>query len=212
MRKIFGLVLILVFVFVLSEKANANLITNGSFEKENYNISNFKTLYSGSTLIPGWTVIDGEIDWIGGYWSASDGDKSLDMNGCLPGTILSDSFNTNPGKKYHVTFDMAGNPGNSNHTQKTLTLTIGNYTKTFTFDTSGHTKANMGWQQKSYFFIATLATTQLKFSGDSSAGCCGPALDNVVVTEVQNSVPEPATALLLFTGLGLIPLVRRKRK
>ena len=35
--------------------------------------------------IDGWNVTAGEIDWIGKYWTASEGSKSIDLNGLKAG-------------------------------------------------------------------------------------------------------------------------------
>lgn len=60
-----------------------NLIQNGSFES-GVNIPDnpgYLPLSPGSTAINNWTVIRGGIDYYGTGWVASNGHRSLDLNG-----------------------------------------------------------------------------------------------------------------------------------
>ena len=200
------------FMLGMVGMANANLIANGSFERDGWQTPTFWSLGIGNTDLPGWSITGGSVDWIDGLWQPSDGDKSLDMNGSAAGTIISDPFATTPGTQYKVTFDMAGNPaGGTDEKHLIFSLSNGDSENTFTFDTSGRNYIDMGWKQMSCSFLATESTSELRFSGVASDGSFyGAAIDNVVV----NPVPIPATILLFGTGLtGLIGIrIRRKKK
>lgn len=63
--------------------AEANLITNGSFEEGAYTGGSYVTLTTGSTSLTGWSVVSGSIDWIGSYWQASEGEKALTWRACI---------------------------------------------------------------------------------------------------------------------------------
>jgi len=204
----FGFGALLCGLFLSANIAQATLITNGSFETGPYP-EGFITLGIGNTSITGWTVTGGNIDYIGTYWVASDGSRSLDMNGTTTGT-MSQSFSTLIGTTYEVLFDMAGNT-DSGPTIKPLQVAAGEGAAVFTFDITGHSRSNMGWETKSWSFTATDPTTTLQFSSLTEDGCCyGAALDNVrvdVLNSTPNSTPtpEPSTMLLLSTGLvGLV--------
>src|SRR6056297_3749286 len=125
-------------VLVTTSMASANLIANGSFEDDDTNISGFMTLSDGSTAIPSWTV-SGSIDWIGGYWQASDGSKSLDLAGNSNGTVMSIGFATEVGKTYLVEFDMAGNPDRS-YDKALIGAVVDGDTFSFEFSQAGNTK------------------------------------------------------------------------
>src|SRR5260370_32854438 len=56
-----------------------NLVVNGGFERGPAPGS-FKTLPVGSRALPGWTVIRSDIDYIGSYWKAPEGVRSLDLD------------------------------------------------------------------------------------------------------------------------------------
>src|SRR5438045_1510940 len=64
----------------------APALSNGSFET-GVTPGSFVTLFAGNnTSIPGWTVT-ANLDYIGSYWVSSDGHRSLDLNGVMPGAI-----------------------------------------------------------------------------------------------------------------------------
>jgi choice-of-anchor C domain-containing protein len=158
-------------------------IINGSFEAGTFSGSQLENIPAGSTKITGWTVEAGSIDWIGSYWLASDGSLS-------PGTI-SQTLATTVGNTYTVTFDLSGNPV-CGPVVKTMTVgATGGSTETLTYDTSvaGNTPGDMKWQSRTYSFVATVTTTTLTLTSVTD-GRCGPALDNIVITETTPT-PEP---------------------
>ena len=196
-----------------AQPAWGTVITNGSFE-QGVDPGVYATLTEGSTNITGWTIINGinnapgsgSIDYIGTYWDASDGVRSLDLDGLTPGGV-EQSFAAVPAQQYHVSFDMAGNPDGPPYIK--VIVAMAGSTNTFSFSGSG-TLTNMGWESKSFDFVATGSSVTLKFQSDTVPGggldAYGPALDNVVVIPI----PEPATLGLL--ALGGLAMLRRKTK
>ncbi|MBA2718847.1 MAG: choice-of-anchor C family protein [Chloroflexi bacterium] len=168
-------------------------ITNGSFENGTFAGGSWNTLHPGSTNIDGWTIESGSVDWTGSYWPASDGVLSIDLSGSEPGAI-SQALATTIGNTYTVTFDLSGNPA-CGPALKTMTVAAtGASTEAFSYDISvaGNTLADMKWTNRSYSFVATTTATTLTFTS-TTAGSCGPAIDNVVVTETVPT-PEPPPA------------------
>jgi choice-of-anchor C domain-containing protein len=191
------------FMVVAPGSAWANITVNGSFET-GPNPGVYLTLYGGATDITGWTVIGHSIDYIGTYWQSSDGSRNLDLDGNGLGGIQQD-LTTVPGMMYAVEFDMAGNPDGS-PTVKTLQVSAGSASQTFTFDTTGASHGNMGWATKSWTFVADAGITTLAFMS-LDKGYYGPALDNVSV----NLIPAPGAILLCGIGVGLVGWLRRSR-
>ena len=168
--------------FALPALAAAN-ISNGSFESGT-SPGAYLTVPTGGTAIDNWSVDSGNVDYVGSYWAASDGARSIDLNGSTAGT-LSQSFATTPGATYKVTFDLSGNPA-SGPADKALSVNATGGTSTaYHYDTSveGNTLSDMKWQPQSYTFTAPSATTTLSFASQTT-GAYGPALDNVAITEL----------------------------
>jgi choice-of-anchor C domain-containing protein len=169
-------------LFALSTSAAlaAGPFSNGSFET-GIAPGVFTTLAAGdSTSIPAWLVSAGTVDYIGSYWTAADGTRSLDLSGNAPGAV-SQTFTTTAGVTYHVTFALSGNPAGP-PTVKTLTVDAGGTPTAYSFDTAAatNTLADMKWATMTFTFTASSATTTLTFTS-TTAGFFGPALDNVRV-------------------------------
>lgn len=191
----------------------ANLVQNGSFEN-GANPGLFQTLDAVSTVITGWTVSQGSIDYIGALWQASNGSRSLDLSGGNAGRIQQ-TFNTTVGGTYRVTFDLAGNP-NASPIIKDMRVSAGGSSADFSFNTTGKSSSNMGWLSKSWDFTANSTTTTLEFISLTNS-FAGPALDNVSVIALSppptpTSIPEPSSMLgLLSLGvLGISSALKRQ--
>ncbi len=184
--------------------------TNGGFEQGPSTGGGFVTLPNGSTAITGWTISAGDMDYIGAYWQAGEGVRSLDMVGCQQGSI-SQTFDTLPRARYLVSFLMAGNP-DAGPTVKALRASAAGTVRDFTFDITGSTRADMRWSPRSFIFEAVASSTTLTFSNTSDfASCAGATLDGVSVT--LDAPPPPAfipvdgAPWLWLLGLGVLGVV-----
>jgi choice-of-anchor C domain-containing protein len=192
--------------------AGAATITNGGFVGPNAPDGGFVPVGAGSSVIPGWTVSSGNVDWIQGYWQSADGDGfSIDLNGTTPGGI-SQTIATEVGKAYELTFDMSGNPDNGSDVRLILANT-GGPASVFTYNlvVPPNSRTNMNWTPESLKFTAIDTSTTITFaSGNGGGNCCfGAALDNV---GIANAVPEPASWALMLTGFfGMGAMLRRGR-
>jgi choice-of-anchor C domain-containing protein len=183
--------------------AAVELINNGGFESPvNAFSGSFITLGSG---LDGWNIDSGSVDLIKTYWAPASGNYSLDLNGGSAGSI-SQSFATQIGLTYTVSFSMAGNPDGGGNKSIQATVTTPN---TYTFDITGATRANMGWVTQTFNFVATSNSSTLSFVGNPTNTAYGAALDNVSVVA---AVPEPATYGMLLAGLGMVGLLARRRR
>jgi choice-of-anchor C domain-containing protein len=197
--------------------AQAELISNGSFENGIYSRTypsyDFMRLLatpdSSSTAITGWTVTQGSVDWIGTYWQAAPGGtKSVDLSGAenSAGVLANTSLETAKDVQYMITFSLSGNFDNAAQGSRSVTVSAGNKSQTYTFDYfDGWAHDKMGWQTGTFLFTALGDTTILSFQSDTSSGY-GPVIDNVS----GSVVPLPGSVLLLGSGLAGLGLLRRK--
>jgi choice-of-anchor C domain-containing protein len=160
-------------------------LTNGGFESD-------LTGWISGDVFPGWGS-SAHVDVVSG-WTASEGLKSLDLNGFHPGFISQD-IATDAGTEYTVVFDLAGNPGAPQNVKK-LVVTAAGESGFYEFDTTGRSGTNMGWREESFSFTATAANTTLVFVSLHGAPptahpdrAQGPALDNIRVFAAGND-PE----------------------
>ncbi|OAV43772.1 choice-of-anchor C family protein [Lewinella sp. 4G2] len=154
----------------------AQEIVNGSFERGDANPSvSSVNILEGDGRIDGWEVTQ-NLDYVGGSWAAADGERSIDLNGSLPGTI-SQRIPTIPGRNYIILFDLAGNIICGPNV-KFLRVSAAETEARYQFDINGKSASTMGWRTERFEFQAVADTTVLAFASDMS-GICGPALDNV---------------------------------
>jgi len=183
----------------------ANLLRNGSFEMGR-NPGRLLALPPRSTAINGWTVTRGSIDYIGRFWQAADGSRSIDLDGWNAGGIAQ-TFSTTVGQNYLVAFALAGNP-NARPLLKEMRVTAAGQSADFSFDITGKRVSDMGWLQKSWQFTAVDTESTLEFFSlsKSKGQVHGAALDNVSVVGISQaaSVPEPSSVagLIAFSALG----------
>ncbi|AVA15418.1 MULTISPECIES: choice-of-anchor C family PEP-CTERM protein [unclassified Sphingopyxis] len=201
-----SLIAALAAIALVPTSANAASLINGSFENGTPSIGSFTTVAGGnSTAINGWVVTGNSVDYIGSYWAAQDGNRSIDLNGNGQGGIQQ-TFTTVVGQLYNISFWLAGNQDGAPVT-KSVRVGAGDTTSIFTFDTTGTSRpANMGWKNYNFQFAATSTTTTLSFQS-LDATSFGASLDNVSVS----AVPEPATWAMMLLGIGLIGGAMRRR-
>lgn len=192
-------------------------ILNGSFESGPDPVS-FVTVPPG-TGPDNWTVTSGTVDYIGTYWTAADGSRSLDLSGNGPG-ITSQAFTTLPGKLYTILFSMAGNPDGTQGVKQIRVTATGGSPQTYSFNTSSDcsgpcSTTNMGWRNESYTFAATGTSTSISFESLTNSAW-GPALDNVrllaqgdpnSITIIKDAIPDsPTSFAFTSTNFGTFTL------
>lgn len=187
--------------------AGANLLSNGSFEDTPAPAGSFTDLTAGQTM-GAWTITNGSVDLINGYWQAEDGTQSVDMSGLDAGTIAQ-TVGTNAGQEYQLSFWMAGNTDGGNAVKSLTSLINGQDVagSPFLFNSAGQSKSDMGWTEYSYDFVSAGGPTTVSFQSNEQ-NPYGPALDNVSL----KAVPEASTLVLfglLLVG-GSIVLIRKR--
>ena len=210
----------LAVLLAASPVVQANLIVNGGFERAapGYNgpEAGYTTLQSiglTANAIEGWKVTSGSIDWIGGYWTAKEGSRSIDLNGNAQGIIVAQTVTTSPDGWYQLSFWMAGNPDNEPRI-KTMDVLINDQLEAQPwFDTRRgeqdvHTHGAMGWEKHTLLFQASSVSTTISFRSTTGGETnpYGPAIDDVSLV----AVPAPAAALLAVLGLSIVGWIKRK--
>ncbi len=164
------------------EKAKpVNLLVNGSFE-EGPDPRLFKPTDKGSRVIKGWTVTRAQIDYVGSYWQAADGKRSIDLHGSPGFGGIQQIFATKKGRRYRVTFCLAGTPGAG---AKRVAVRAAGKEGEFRCDGSKTTREQMGWTTHTWLFRAVSDKTTLEFHTlETQDPERGPVLDNVSVFAV----------------------------
>jgi len=206
--------------FLWGAHAEANLVTNGSFENTDSTFvgdgNSVDELFSGSTAIPGWTTTNGTYTaWIenGNPYgiSAADGQFFLDLTGYSDsGTYggVTQSFATTIGGSYVVTFDL-GFGGDSGAFGGPASVTVAAGADSGTFMSGSGTPNPAVWDSETFDFTATSTMTSLTFTGLSTAGGDYIGLDAVNVEGATvGTVPEPRMIYLVsaLIALGMLRL------
>jgi choice-of-anchor C domain-containing protein len=171
-------------------------IKNAGFE-EGTSPGEAMVLPPGSTAIDGWTVVGGNVSYVGAKWQHSQGNRSI---GLPCGGGITQTFETDPDLEYEVRFNMAGDP-NTPPAVKSLAVTFGRERRVFTFDTTGRSLSNMGWEPRAWVFAADEATTTLTFTSPTNE-CSTPALDHVRIISNEIGVRARPDATLSVSRRG----------
>ena len=203
----------------LSTAISAQII-NGSFEEKGVDPGSFMTLNEGDiSSVYGWTIEAGSVDYIGNYWEASNGVRSIDLNGYYAKATISQTIaNTIPGVTYQVTFDLSGNPDGDPVTKSVTVGVNGNAATesifTYTVDPLVNAHDNMLYASNTYYFVATGTSTVLRFTSntnflDGNASAFGPVLDNVAMTNITAPICHldsgKRTQKTIIVGVSAIP-------
>jgi hypothetical protein len=203
--------------------AQANLITNGSFETPVVPAGSFTNFGSGSSLITGWTVVGPGASVIGGTFHqeccnfpAEDGVQWLDLTGDSLNAVegVQQTVATTVGTEYNLSF-WVGNifdPNGIFGTTSTVNVRLGGLGGSLlgTFTNSSTTTGTQVWQQFTTSFTATGSSTTLDFLNADPGNDNSNGLDNIALTAVATGVPEPGTLSLIGFGILGFGFIRRR--
>ena len=160
--------------------------------------------------IGNFTVTSGNVDIVGtnptnnfgSLCVAPESVNCVDLDGSTEGQITSTVI-TLPIGSYTLAFDLNGSQrGNSTST----TVTFATFSNTYTLAAGDVNAFSIP------ITITTAGTSQIVFTSNTP-GDLGSLIDNVTVTSnVQGTVPEPASVLLMMGALSLLLIVRHLRR
>jgi hypothetical protein len=197
------------FLLFAVSQANANLITNGSFELGSFVNQGNETMVLGvgSTVISDWTVVADQLAWIdvGNPWglSAQDGDRFLDLTAYPTGAPfggISQTLATVPGQQYQLSFYLGTYTQRWGGPPVSVVASAGSASQTFTVSTPSTSST---WTPFSMLFSANASSTAITLTG--SAGFQYIGIDNVSVDAAGvNPIPEPGSCALVLAGLAML--------
>jgi hypothetical protein len=205
--------------------ANAQLIANGSFETPVVNPGTFQLFVVGSSGLTGWSVIGpagrdianvNNFSQNGVTFAAQSGNQSLDLTGFNDNSTegVAQTIATTIGDRYHLTFYVGNTTGGGIFgTTSTVDLLL-NGGQVLAAVNSAVNTTGLTWQQFSFDFVATGASTALGFVNGDPGTDNSNFLDNVVLVDQGpvGAVPEPQTYALMLAGFSLIGLMAGRRR
>jgi hypothetical protein len=218
-----------IFTTCGSVSLQANVITNGSFESPVVPVGSYLDYASGSTAIPGWTVVgaaggvsivNGTTIELGVSFPAEDGAQYLDLTGDGTNAVegVEQTFSTTIGTNYTVTFwvgnvdNPGSNPSSGWGTTSTVNVKLGGLGGTL-LDSVTNSMTNsttQTWEMFTTSFAASGSTTTIDFLNGDPANDNTNGLDNVSIT-ATSTTPEPSSVVLLGSALGVLAFWSRKR-
>jgi Protein of unknown function (DUF642)/PEP-CTERM motif len=213
--------LLVLFVALPGAVAGAS-VTNGSFEMPIAPVGGFTNFNTGSTAIPGWTVVGPQVSIVSGSYTslgisfpAQVGTQWLDLTGDVANSHadgVTQTVSTTAGTNYTLSYYVGNVVDPSGVFGKTSTVDVyvnGILVQASTNSGGGTTQA---WEQFQTSFLATSSSTLIEFLNGDPSSDNSNGLDNVVLTQTGSAVPEPSTfPFLVAIGVGAVGYLRRRK-
>ena len=184
-------------------------------------VGTFTSFAPGSALLTGWTVtgpqgsavsiVNGSFVQNGVSFAAQSGNQWLDLtgNGNNSTEGVSQSVATTVGNSYALTFYVGNTTGGSFFGQTSTVDLAVNGVQSFAALNANVNASGLTWQQYSFTFTATSASTLLAFSNGDPSNDNSNGLDSVSLVdngpaETVGAVPEPSEWALMLAGLALV--------
>lgn len=158
-------------------------VPGDSFESPVVAPGTFTEPGAGAVIGP-WTVTAVNVNLNGaGLYQAADGVQTLDLSGNAPGGVrraVPTVALPLPLFTYVVTYCLAGNPDGGPAVKTGVVQVNGTPVQRFSFDGTGKSRRDMGYQPQRVSFTATGASTDLEFRSTTPTPY-GPVIDKVAI-------------------------------
>ena len=185
------------------------LPVDGSFESPVAQPKQIVT-YAAGAVLGKWRVSEGNVQIKGrDYWEHAAGSQSLDLNGTMRGGIYQDVA-TRAGGTYDLSFQLAGNV-DGGPAVKTVDIYWGppgsqTLVRQVTFDTTGRTRAAMGWRTIGLPDLKAVGSTTRLTIVSRTEGEYGPVIDDLRLTD-STAGNRRFVAAADVTGDGISDLI-----
>lgn len=193
--------------------AQANLLTNGSFELPVGNGQNQIIPGGDSTAVLGWTTILSGVErfdpTLYSVGSAPDGNIVIDV--CpfnFTGGGIQQTFATTVGQQYTLSFSAGTSNAFGRTGDAVLNVSVGNVAQSFTLQ---NLQAVAVYNTYTVPFTATAATTLLTFQNLQDANTHFAFIDRVSVPGIT-AAPEPGALTFVLATLPLMGAAFRRKR
>jgi Protein of unknown function (DUF642) len=188
-----------------TEVDGPNILANGGFEQGADPGAQLELPVGTSPMLAGWTVINRYVNYVGTYWKAEEGTRSISLafdgnNVLTQASGLRQSFPTTAGLRYRVVFYQ----GAYATTPTTVRCKVAGLTHDYTYQAGPtdvklvpnppSTTYKIPWVKRTLVFTATAASTTIEFDAFYLHGY-PLGLDNVQVRAIQTAAatgtPQP---------------------
>ena len=139
------------------------------------------TRYPAGTRLGPWTVTGGDVDLnTTALWQTPEGRQNLDLDGRGRGSVAR-TLVTKPLRTYRVRYALAGNYVGGPAVKTGEVRANGKVIQSFAFDTTGRSRDDMGYVERTAYVLARGATLVLEFASTTQPGGYGPIIDDVRV-------------------------------
>jgi hypothetical protein len=209
--KRFGLFVVAGLVFGLagavpSNAGSINLVTNGAFNTSPALSPGGWGLYTNGQ-VAGWTTTDSggqiEIDTVGAIGPGSDqylagGEtQTLEVNANNPEDVQQTITGLTVGQTYVLSWDYGDRPGSGPESMQVWLNGV-----LVTVNSDNRNNSVLEWNGNDFVITATSTSELLSFDGLADSGIA--SYGNEVAAVSLIATPEPATWLLMLSGIGLL--------